>query len=755
MDPYKLDSTDLPKTEGFHAFVRFLRVVSRHRMILIICLIAGGVFGFAYYSRQPKQFESSAKLLVTQRESSSGRIVFKGKKNGTLATYRQLILSDHVLRETVSLLETRPPELIGNSNPGVWPKLLRGMLTVEDVESEETVVVSCRSADPESTVNVINALLQASDEFLTDYQKNISVELIRELETNRKAVKERLDEKELHLLEARRRSGDISINANGDDKHPVAERVSRLNTEIMTVNSRRLDLQSALMSAQQLVAVNGDLSPVVKQLEQIVGETVVAGIPGATGVDANAVAELESQLKTLEAELSAMSPHFGVRHSEVIRRQHEILSLRSQIAETRMKQKEKVAIGIRDPEIGRWVVAQLESALSASQRYEGLLRAEYQVAEREAEHLSDALAAIQNAEREANTLREVHTSLLTRLNSIEIDHGAGRFRVAPLSEPLVPGSASYPVLQKTMVTSVGLAFIFAMGIIYVIDLADDRLASPEEVRDELGLSVLGVIRKLPEHEIEQARIYVHGFPQTPHAECFRSLKTAISLSAMETKCLAVTSTEASEGKTTTTVNLAASYAQTGQRTLLIDADMRRPGLSRLLEVRGNGGLSEILRSETDIPELCAERIVQTEVEGLEILPCGPRILNAGMLLSMPSLADILDWAVSKYDQVIVDCPPTLPVSDAAIVGRYVDGMLFLMNPDKTHRRSVTRAVDNLRSLGLKIVGIVANTSLSEDRNSYGYQYGYGYGYGADYSYGHDEEDELRDGHSLSDVGKAA
>jgi len=285
---------------------------------------------------------------------------------------------------------------------------------------------------------------------------------------------------------------------------------------------------------------------------------------------------------------------------------------------------------------------------------------------------------------------------------------------------------------------VAIGVVLSLGIIYVIDLLDDRLRSPEEVRDELGLSVLGVIRKLPEAEIQQAKIYVHGFPQTPHAECFRTLKTAISLSAMDTKCLAVTSTEASEGKTTTTVNLAASYAQTGVRTLLIDADMRRPGLSRLLEVRGHGGLSEVLRAESDIPEMCRERVVKTEVPLLDVLPCGPRILNAGMLLSMPTLAEVLDWAVSEYDQVIVDCPPTLPVSDAAIVGRFVDSMLFLMNPDKTHRRSVARAVDQLRAMHLKIVGIVANTSQSEDQNSYGY--GYGYGYGADYSYGHDDDE---------------
>ena len=299
-----------------------------------------------------------------------------------------------------------------------------------------------------------------------------------------------------------------------------------------------------------------------------------------------------------------------------------------------------------------------------------------------------------------------------------------------------------------------------MSIIYVIDLLDDRLRSPEEVREELGLPVLGVVRRLPEHELSQCKIYVHKFSQTPHAECFRTLKTSLTLTTGDTKCIAITSSEASEGKTTTTVNLAASYAQTGLRTLLIDADMRRPGLSRLLEVRGMGGLSEVLRAESGIQEMCEERVIATEVPLLDILPCGPRILNAGMLLSMPSLSIVLDWAISKYDQVIVDCPPTLPVSDAAIVGRLVDGLLFLMNPDKTHRRSVVRAVDQLKSMGLRVLGIVANTSLGEQEGKYGYQYGYGYGYASDYSYGHEDDIENEESDNKPEsintgIGKAA
>jgi polysaccharide biosynthesis transport protein len=112
------------------------------------------------------------------------------------------------------------------------------------------------------------------------------------------------------------------------------------------------------------------------------------------------------------------------------------------------------------------------------------------------------------------------------------------------------------------------------------------------------------------------------------------------------------------------------------------------------------------------------------------------MMNAGVLLSMPSLPAILDWAVSEYDQVMVDCPPTLPVSDAAIVGNYVDGIVFLLNPEQTHRRSALRAVEQLRSVGMNLLGVVTNTSSEAQDGAYGY----GYGYGQEYSYGHDESE---------------
>ena len=594
---------------------------------------------------------------------------------------------------------------------------------------------------------------------MAEYQKDISVELMNNLEANREAVQKRLDAKEASLLLSRRECGDIMLSEGKDAVHPLAQTVSKLNSELTTIRSKRLELEATLESARHLVRENADLTSAIQQLGEIVGEAVVANMPGAAGMSAQTIEELSKNLQTLESELSALRPHFGSKHAEIIRRQSQINDLQVQVAQAKEAQRRRLLVGIREPQIGQWLVSQIQAQLLTTQQFERSLQHEYSSVEGEAVALSDKLAGIQSEERDAETLRNLHQSLLTRLNQIEIDQNGGGFRIAPLNEPMIPRNASYPILSSILSTFCFLGCAIGLGIIYLLDLVDDRLRSPEEVRDQLGLSVLAVLRKLPEEEVRESRIYVNGFPQTIHAEAFRTLKTSLTLSATDTKCIAITSTEASEGKTTTTVNLAASYAQTGVRTLLIDADMRRPGLSRLLELRGHGGLSEVLRTEDDIATMAKERIVSTEVPLLDVLPCGPRILNAGMLLSMPTLASLMDWAVSEYDQVIVDCPPTLPVSDAAIVGRYVDSMLFVMNPDKTHRRSVVRAIDQLRGLDLKIAGVVANTSMADEKSGYGYQYGYGYGYASEYTYGHEDDDfvadDLNTGQNDDEAKKAA
>jgi len=184
-------------------------------------------------------------------------------------------------------------------------------------------------------------------------------------------------------------------------------------------------------------------------------------------------------------------------------------------------------------------------------------------------------------------------------------------------------------------------------------------------------------------------------------------------------------------------NVGVAYAQAGKRTLLIDADLRKPGLTRLLRMRDRDGLSSVLRSTDEVGSKAEELITSPGVDNLFVLPSGPRPSDPAELLSGERMQQLVAWCEQHFDQVFIDCPPILAASDAALVARLLDGIMLVVQPERNHRRVVLRAAEGLRSMNVNLVGVVANRVGEDSEGYYGYGYGYGYGQG----YGMEEEDE--------------
>ena len=736
---YNLEQSETTSArQTVRTVLRFLRLVVRYRLIVLGIVLAAAFIGIVRYKRTPSSYEASARMMIrnviyTNTDKEHARAL-----RGLLASYKQLLLSDTVLVGSVESLGRQPPELQG-AQRSRWPRILRSMLTVSFDPKENIVEVTCRSRDPESTAEVIRAVSTASTEFIETDRDSMTRELIDRLELEQKDIDNRLAEKREALLEARKACGDISTLNGSEETHPTFQRVAELGRQLTTSRSRLVELESTRRTIAALAEDDQDLAQIIPMIRKLVGPDVISQIPGAQGVSPDTILELETALHDVESEILERRRIFGLNHPEMLRRVVRKNQLHQRLNAAHQTNRNRLAGAIRDQQVAQWMINTVAAEYSRTWELQSGLQAEYTLAEQEALALTAQFADVRMAEHDVATLREQYSANLDRLRTTQIGRSDRGISVSPLNQPLVPTAPAAPVLAHELAMSVTLGTFVALAFIYVIDLVDDRLRSPEDVQNQLGIPILGVVRPLPDDDVGDHHIYVHGHPLSVQTECFRTVRTSITLSESETRCLAITSSEQGEGKTTLTSNLAVTFAQTGSRTLLIDADMRRPGLSKLLGIRGQGGLSEILRAHDNVPQMCQERSVSTEVPGLDVLPCGPRMMNAGVLLSMPSLATVLDWAVSEYDQVLVDCPPTLPVSDASIVGNFVDGMLFLLNPEKTHRRSALRAVDQLRSVGMNLIGVVTNSSSEAHAGAYGY--GYGYGYGQEYTYGHDEHDD--------------
>ncbi|QSO45435.1 CpsD/CapB family tyrosine-protein kinase [Alicyclobacillus mengziensis] len=205
-------------------------------------------------------------------------------------------------------------------------------------------------------------------------------------------------------------------------------------------------------------------------------------------------------------------------------------------------------------------------------------------------------------------------------------------------------------------------------------------------------------------------------PESSYAEAYRTIETNIQLLSMNVKAFLVTSARPGEGKTSTAANLAIVAAQATKRVLLVDADLRHPQLAHRFHVSTNTGLTKVLRQGCELQEA----VLPTEVEGLHLLPSGPIGINSPSLLSSLAFTSLVGKLKSKYDLVIFDAPPVLPVSDALVLSRNVDGIVFVVDGAASNRLAALRAINEIHKVQGKIIGGILNRGPRDNDNAYYY-----------------------------------
>lgn len=224
-----------------------------------------------------------------------------------------------------------------------------------------------------------------------------------------------------------------------------------------------------------------------------------------------------------------------------------------------------------------------------------------------------------------------------------------------------------------------------------------------------------------------AQLITAVHPKSPISEQFRTLRTNINFMAIDhpIKTLALTSANISEGKSTVTDNLAIVWAQTGQKVLLVDADLRRSTLHRTFNLDNREGLTTILTSHARTVDL--NKIIQPSgIDNLSLLPSGPTPPNPAELLSSQRMKEFLKAARERYDMVIVDVPPMLEVTDTQVISHNLDAIFLVIKQGQTQKLGAKRTVELLKLAHANLLGYVMNDVESDSGAGYGYGYGYGY-----------------------------
>lgn len=727
---------------------RFARLLYYGRVYLVASVAVTSFLGVLYLATAPKIYQANAAILVTQVGGDLWNTSLTpelGQESG-IPTFEKLFSYPVVLENALGKLESQPAVACRDFEDvprEKWVARLRDNLHAVAARRTNIIDLSYRSRSRESAERVLNAVVDSYLEFIEKNHKNLSLEYVTILEQKRQEKEDELKQTQARLLQVQREAGDLGLRSDTTVVHPLVQRAVRLNEAYVEVQKERLQLEALADAISHAVQTGGDLREHLIRLEPIVGRELLSNFLGLNPQYAQTAGEVERRMMENAAKLDTLRRHYGPTHPVIVELQQTLANQERFLQEYQQRVAERLELA-RNSYLGATLTNLVRERLYAVQSHERQLFEEYRAAEREAIALNDRMAELQILENNLQRLRNLHDTLLDRIANIDLKQNHADVRVALLSRPTALPHAVAPKKLLVLLLSTMVGLTCGAAIIYLRDLIDDRFRSPEEIKNQLGIPLLAMVRELTGETASQTDyvMYVHAYPTSALSEAFRTLRTTLAFAADDMNRLAITSAEPGDGKTTISANLAAVYAQAGKRTVLIDADLRRPGLTKLFDMRKLPGLTDILRLDAEVASLCSKLIQRSVCPSLDVLPCGPKPANPSELLSSARFAEVLAWAERHYDQVIIDCPPVMAASDAVVIGRQVDGMVIVVQPTKNHRRVVIRAVEQLMAMRVRLVGVVANR-VPDNAAEYGYGYGYGYGYATD------DEDEP-EGHVKND-----
>jgi capsular exopolysaccharide synthesis family protein len=565
-------------------------------------------------------------------------------------------------------------------------------LTVTPIRSSRLVDIRYASASPDLSAQIANALahsyIEQSLEFKFTSSKEASDWLSQQLDGQRKKV----ENSETALLQYREKNDALSLE---ERQNIVVQKLADLNAAVTRAKTERIQKETAY---QQVAAVRNDRQAV---------DTIPIILSNQF------IQQQKTELASLIRQQAQLSEKLGPNHPEMAK-----MRLAIETAQARI-----------DAEVAKSIQALKNDADAAKAQEDSLVRALDQQ-KHDALELTQKGIAYGSLERDASSNRQIFDALMQRTKETGISEELKTSNIRIVDAAEVPRSPISPNTMANLFLALVGGLTLAMCSAFFVDYLDNRITSPAQIRTHLGLPFFGMIPAIKPSE--------DGSPMTPlltegveagFAEAFRGVRTSVLFSAVAEggRSLAVTSTGPGEGKTLCACNLALALAQTGQRVLLIDGDMRRPRVHEVFNLPQEPGLSNVLVGEAKVSE--ATR--QAASGGLWVMPAGHTPPNPAELLGSARFEQFIENLTKHFSWVVIDTPPVMPVTDAPIVAHIASATIFVVGAEMTSHRVARTAVEQLAEANGRLIGAILNR-VDLDNNGYYYSQYYRRDYGEYY-----------------------
>jgi len=397
----------------------------------------------------------------------------------------------------------------------------------------------------------------------------------------------------------------------------------------------------------------------------------------------------------------------------------------------------------------------LESNYKEARQRESLLTQALDQRKAESNQMSEKLVEYNILKREAEANKTLYDGLMTKLKETAISQGLRSSNIRVVDPAMIPSTPSRPAKTRNVVLAFLIGLVGGIGLALMREYLDNTVKTPDDIERLTRLPSLAVVPQFVDsngdakkrgllksfgangHE-KRIELVAQNLPKSQMSEAFRALRTSILLSQADhpPQVILVTSALPREGKTTAAANLAVTLAQLGDSTVLVDADLRKPGIGRLLNL-GDGKHAGLSSHLAGVSSLDLVTVPHPAIPNLAAIPTGPLPPNPADLLSSHKLADAIAELRTKYKFIVIDSPPVMAATDAVILSVLADGVLLVVRSGETAKEAFTRTRDLLNSVKSHILGVVLN---AVDSNSPDYYYSYRY-YPYSYGYGPQETAE--------------
>lgn len=693
--------------------VSFLNVLRRRKWLILSVIavaLAGGLIVTLLMTRQ----YSARSVVEIQRETGNFTAVQGAEETKTTTVDQEFYQTQYGLLQADTLAELVGRNLRLQDDPAFFAMF--GVSEAEDwfdgrrlkpgAPSREArlrivgeILLEHVSIQPQRLSRLVDVVVTTPDPLLSQRVANAWVSSFIEMTLNRRygatsyarrfleqrlaQLRERIDQSERQLVQYASAEGIINLPSGAGENGVTAERalvvddLASANTELSRAVAERLRAEARLRSA------GGSIDVVTSQT----------------------IGNLRQRREELAAEYARLLVQFEPSYPPAAAINRQVQSLDRAIA----AEENRAAGSVRET---------YDAALNREQR----LRA--RVTELKGGVLDERRRSIQYNiyQRDVDTNRQLYDALLQRYKEIGVAGGVGVNNISQVDTAELPLKPSSPRLSLNLAIALLAGLVLGVGLAFAMEQVDQGITDPSEVENDLGLPLLGTVPKVPDGERETALLN----PKSALAESYVSLQTALALSTAAglPRTIAITSSRPAEGKTTTSVALARSFARSGHRTVLVDADLRSPSIHERVGIANDRGISSYLTGSLGLDDI----IVPLDQANLAAIPTGRQPPSAPELLGSDRFLKMLKDLLTRYDHVVLDAPPVMGLADAPLIGSQVAGLVFVIESDATQKGVARVAVERLKSAHVPILGaVLTKFDPRRARFDYGYDYGYGYG----------------------------